>query len=43
MSLYETGHSILADVLVRAQFDARARLFSVVLSCFTFMSTDDPH
>ena len=30
------------DVLVRAQFDAHARLFSVVLS-LTFMSTDNPH
>ena len=44
MSLYETGHSIQilcsqSDVLVRAQFDAHARLFSVVLS-LTFMSTD---
>ena len=32
-----------SDVLVRAQFDAHARLFSVVLSCLTFMNTDDPH
>ena len=30
-------------VLVRAQFGAHARLLSVVLSCLTFMSTDDPH
>ena len=32
-----------SDVLVRAQFDAHARVFSVVLSCLTFMSTDDQH
>ena len=31
-----------SDVLVRAQFDAHARLFSVVLS-LTSMSTDIPH
>ena len=31
-----------SDVLVRAQFEAQARLFSVVLS-LTFMSTDNPH
>ena len=31
-----------SDVLVRAQFDAFARLFSVVLS-LTSMSTDIPH
>ena len=31
-----------SDVLVRAQFDAHARLFSVVLS-LTFMITDNPH
>ena len=31
-----------SDVLVRAQFDAHARLFSVVLS-LTFMSIDNPH
>ena len=47
MSLYETGHlfqiCVDSDVLVRAQFDARARLFPVVLSCLTFMSIDDPH
>ena len=32
----------VSDVLVRAQFDAHARLFSVVLS-LTSMSTDIPH
>ena len=44
MSLYETGHfdpdlCDESDVLVKAQVDARARMFSVVL-WLTFMSTD---
>ena len=46
MSSYETGHDpdlcSQSDVLVRAQRNAHARLFSVVLS-LTFMSTDNPH
>ena len=47
MSLFETGDSIQTCVvrvmwLIRAQFDAHARLFSVVVS-LTSMSTDSPH
>ena len=47
MSLFETGDSIQTCVvrvmwLIRAQFDAHARLFSVVV-CLTSMNTDNPH